>query len=83
MIRVGPVLHRLADELTAVLGGLLGYVAVLAALGVGVVYLLELGGASAAMEPGPGTGEAALERPYVIDDEGPNRPELRRAVAGR
>ena len=81
---MGTALHRLADELTAVLGGLLGYVAVLAALGVMVIYLLEIDGVSAAMEPGPRSDQAAVERPYVINDdriEGPNRPELRRSVA--
>jgi hypothetical protein len=78
---VGTALHRLADELTAVLGGLLGYVAVLAALGVGVIYLLEIDGVSAAIEPGPRADHAAVERPYVVSDDRPMRPELRRAVA--
>ncbi len=84
MIRVGRALSRLADELTAVLGGLLGYAAVLAALGVGVSYLLDMGGVSAATEPEPRSAQAAVERPYVIDDDriaGLDRPELRRAVA--
>lgn len=86
MIRVGRALHRLADELTAVLAGLIGYAAVLAALGVGVIYLLEMGQVSAAIEPGPRAVQAAVERPYVINDdqtEGPNRPDLRRTVATR
>lgn len=82
MIRVGRALHRLADELTAVLGGLLGYVAVLAALGVGVVYLLDMDEVRAAIEPEPRADLAAVERPYVIN-EGPTRPELRRAVAAK
>ena len=42
----------MADELTALFGGLLGYVAVLAALGGAVVYLLEIEGVSAATGPG-------------------------------
>jgi hypothetical protein len=84
VIRVGTALQRLADELTAVLGGLLGYVAVLAALGVTIAYLLEIDGVNT--EPGARTDQVAMGRPYVIDDDqikGPNRPELRRAVATR
>ena len=84
MIRVGTALQRLADELTAVLGGLLGYVAVLAALGLGIAYLLEIDGVSA--EPGAPAIQAAVERPYVINDDrvdGLNRPELRRSMAAR
>ena len=86
---VGTALHRLADELTAVLAGVLGYVAVLAALGVTVITLLEIDGVSAAMGPGPRSDQAAVERPFHVfainDDrvEGPNRPELRRSVAAR
>ena len=82
MIRVGTALQRLADELTAVLGCLLGYVAVLAALGVTIAYLLEIDGVSA--EPGARPVQAAVERPYVVNDdrtEGLNRPELRRSTA--
>jgi hypothetical protein len=78
VIRVGTALHRLADELTAVLGGLIGYIAVLAALGVGIAYLLEIDGVSA--EPDARPVQAAVERPYVINDEG---PELRRSMAAR
>jgi hypothetical protein len=86
---VGTALRRLADELTAVLGGLLGYVAVLAALGVMVIYLLEIDGVSAAMEPGPRSDQAAVERPDRASAfngnriEVANRPELRRTVAAR
>ena len=83
MIRVGRALHRLADELTAVLGGLIGYVAVLAALGVGVIYLLDMDEVTAAIEPPARSIQAAVERPYVITNEGPDRPELRRAVAAK
>ena len=60
------------------LGGLLGYVAVLAGLGVGIAYLLEIGGVNA--EPSAPTTQAAVERPYVVNDDG---PELRRTVATR
>jgi hypothetical protein len=77
VIRVGTALQRLADELTAVLGGLIGYVAVLAALGVGIAYLLEIDVVSA--EPTAPAIQAAVERPYVINDG----PELRRSVAAR
>jgi hypothetical protein len=80
---VGTALQRLADELTAVLGGLLGYAAVLAALGVGVIYLLDMDGVSAAIETGLRTEHAAVERPYVISDDRTEGPELRRAVAAR
>jgi hypothetical protein len=83
VIRVGRALSRLADELTAVLGGLLGYAAVLAALGVGVIYLLDMT-VSAATEPEPRSAQATVERPYVITDDriaGLDQPELRRAVA--
>jgi hypothetical protein len=71
----------LADELTAVLGGLLGYVAVLAALGVGVIYLLDMDEVRAAIEPAPRADLAAVERPYVVNDDWPDRPQLRRAAA--
>ena len=81
MIRVGSALQRLADELTAVLGGLIGYVAVLAALGVGIAYLLEIDGVNAG--PGAPTIQAAVERPYVINDDRIEGPELRRTVAAR
>ena len=86
MIRVGPALHRLANELTALLAGLLGYVAVLAALGVGVIYLLETDDVRAAIEPPARSTEAAVERPYVIDGdrtERPNQPERRQSAAAR
>lgn len=83
VIRVGRALHRLANELTAVLGGLIGYGAVLAALGVGIIYLLDMDAVSAAIEPTPRAIQAAVERPYVVDDGGPDRPELRRAMAAR
>ena len=62
------------------LGGLIGYTAVLAALGVGVIYLLEIDQVSAGIEPAPRSIQAAVERPYPIDDEG---PELRRGVLAR
>jgi hypothetical protein len=82
VIRVGTALQRLADELTAVLGGLLGYVAVLAALGVGIAYLLEIDGVSA--EPGARTEQVAtLARPYVVNDDRIEGPELRRTVVAR
>jgi hypothetical protein len=86
VIRVGRALHRLADEVTAVLGGLIGYVAVLAALGVGVIYLLEMEEVSAAIETSLRTEHAAVARPYVINDdrtERPTRPELRQSMAAR
>jgi hypothetical protein len=86
VIRVGTALQRLADELTAVLGGLLGYVAVLAGLGVTIAYLLEIDGVSAATEPGLRADRAPIERPYVVNDEridALNRPELRRSMAAR
>jgi hypothetical protein len=76
---VGIALHRLADELTAVLAGLLGYIGVLAALGVLVIYALESDAVSAAIEPAPRSMQAAMAQPYGIN-EGPNRPELRRGV---
>ena len=66
------------------LGGLLGYVAVLAALGLGIAYLLEIDGVSA--EPGARPIQAAVERPYVVNDdrtEALNQPELRRSMATR
>jgi len=72
----------MADELTALFGGLLGYVAVLAALGGAVVYLLEIEGVSAAAGAGLRADHAAVERPYVIN-EGLDRPELRRSVAAK
>jgi len=84
VIRVGRALHRLADELTAVLAGLLGYAAVLAALGVGVIYLLDTDAVRAAIEPEPRAVQATVERPYVIDGdrtEVPHRPELRQSIA--
>ena len=81
MIRVGTALQRLADELTAVLGGLLGYVAVLAALGLGIAYLLEIDGVSG--EPDARTIQAAVERPYVINEDRAEGPDLRRTVATR
>jgi hypothetical protein len=71
----------LADEFTAVLGGLLGYVAVLAALGVGIAYLLEIDGVSA--EPDGRTIQAAVERPYVINEDRVEGPDLRRSMAAR
>ena len=77
---MGRALHRLADELTAVLGGLIGYAAVLAALGIGVIYLLDMDEVGAAIETGLRADLAAVERPYVAGDEG---PELRRAVAAK
>lgn len=83
---VGSALQRLADELTAVLASLIGYAAVLAALGVGIIYLLDMDGVSAAIEAAPRSDQAAMVRPYVIDGErieGPNRPELRRSMAAR
>jgi hypothetical protein len=80
---VGTAIQRLADELTAVLAGLIGYAAVLAALGVGVIYLLETDEVGAAIETGLRAERAAVERPYVVNDDGPDRPELRRAVAAR
>ena len=80
---VGTALHRLADELTAVLAGVLGYVAVLAALGVTVITLLEIDGVSAAMEPRPRSDQAAVARPYVVNDDRTEGPELRRSVAAR
>ena len=66
------------------LGGLIGYAAVLAALGAGVVYLLEMDHVSAAIETAPRADQAAVERPYVIDGERTAvspRPELRHAAA--
>jgi hypothetical protein len=81
VIRVGTALQCLADELTAVLGGLLGYVAVLAALGLGIAYLLEIDGVSA--EPDARTIQAAVERPYVINEDRAEGPDLRRTVATR
>jgi hypothetical protein len=61
VIRVGTAIQRLADELTAVLGGLIGYAAVLAALGVGIAYLLEIDVVNT--EPGARTEQVAMERP--------------------
>lgn len=84
MIRVGPALHRLANELTALLAGLIGYAAVLAALGVGVIYLLDMDTVGAAIEPKARPIQAAVERPYVVDGnqaEALARPESRQAAA--
>ena len=81
MIRVGTALQRLADELTAVLGGLIGYVAVLAALGLGIAYLLEIVGVNA--QPETRTIQAAVTKPYVINDDRVEGPELRQTVAAR
>lgn len=77
---MGSAIQRLADELTAVLAGLIGYVAVLVALGVGVIYLLDTDEVGATLETGLRAERAAVERPYVVNDDG---PELRRAVAAR
>ena len=77
----------MADELTAFLAGLLGYVAVLGGARRGwSSTILEIDGVGTATEPGPRADQAAVERPYVVNDdrgEGPNRPELRRSVAAR
>jgi hypothetical protein len=87
---VGTTLQRLADELTATLAGLLGYVAVLAVLGMAVVSVLEMDEVSAALEPTPRVEQIAVERPTVLPEvtgqdriEGPNRPTLRQSVAAR
>jgi hypothetical protein len=82
---VGTALRRLADELTATLAGLIGYVCVLAALGVGVIHILEWDGPNDAIETVPRPALMAAERPTVIHEgvEGPNRPALRQSVAVR
>jgi hypothetical protein len=78
----------MADELTAFLAGVLGYIAVLGALGVVIISVLELDGATAA---GPGlrsdwTGAGRPTRVSAIDGdriEGLVRPPLRGSVAAR
>ena len=83
---VGSALYRLANEFTAFLAGVLGYFGVIAALGVLVITILEADGVGTGIVPGPRADHAAVERPYVVNDdrgEGPNRPELRRSVAAR
>jgi hypothetical protein len=78
----------MADELTAFLAGVLGYIAVLGALGVVIISVLELDGATAA-GPGLRSDWAAVEpstRISAIDGdrvEGRNRPPLRGSVATR
>jgi hypothetical protein len=88
---VGVALHRLADELTATLAGLLGYVAVLALLGMGVIQILRMDEVGVAIESVPRTAWV-VERPTVIEEaavqtldgsESPNRPMLRTSVAAR
>ena len=79
----------MANELTAVLGGLLGYVGVIAALGVLVMAILEADGVATGMNSGPRSDWAAVARPdgasTVSSDRiaGPDRPELRRSVAAK
>jgi hypothetical protein len=88
---VGAALHRLANEVTATLAGLLGYVAVLALLGMGVVQILQMDEVGAAIDSVPRTAWT-VERPTVIEEaavqtldgsESPNRPTLRTSVAAR
>jgi hypothetical protein len=87
---VGAALHRLADELTATLAGLLGYVAVLALLGMGVIQILQMDEVGAAIESVPRTAWT-MERPTVIEEpalpahdrEDVNRPTLRTSVAAK
>jgi hypothetical protein len=80
-------LYRLANELTALLAGLLGYAAVLAALGVLVVSILEIDGEGTAMTSGPRPDWTALEPSHTASTTGDDRidvasrPELRRSVA--
>jgi hypothetical protein len=87
---VGAALHRLADELTATLAGLLSYVAVLALLGMGVIQILQMDEVGAAIDSVPRTAWT-VERPTVIeetampahDNDHSNRPTLRTSVAVR
>ena len=81
---MGSALHRLAEELTAVFGAILGYVAVLTLLGVAVIHLLDID-LGAASGPGSRSGWAAAtvqpDYTFAIDGdrrEAAKRPELRR-----
>ena len=77
----------MADELTAFLAGVLGYIAVLGALGLVIVSILELDGASSG--PGLRPDWAAVEQPTrisAIDGDrvaGRTRPPLRGSVTAR
>jgi hypothetical protein len=80
----------MADELTAFLAGVLGYIAVLGALGVVIISILELDGVTTAPSgPGLRFDWAAVEGPTrisAIDGDrvaGRNRPPLRGSVATR
>lgn len=87
---MGTTLQRLADELTATLAGLLGYVAVLAVLGMAVVHVLEMDEVTAALEPTLRVELIAVERPTVLAEptpqgriDKPNRLLLRQSVAAK
>ena len=79
----------MADELTAFLAGVLGYIAVLGALGVVIISILELDGVTAPSGPGLRFDWAAVDGPTrisAIDGDrvaGRNRPPLRGSVAAR
>jgi hypothetical protein len=78
-------LRHLADEMTATLAALIGYVAVLAVLGVGVIQLLHMEEVGAEIETVPRTVLVTAERPVVLPEETPRegRLQLRQSVAVR
>jgi hypothetical protein len=87
---MGTTLQRLANELTATLAGVLGYVAVLAVLGMAVVHVLEMDEVSAALEGTPRVDRVVVERPTVLSEatshdriEGTTLPLLRQSVTAR
>jgi len=77
----GTALRRLADELTATLAGLLGYIAVLAFLGVTVIQILEMDEISTGIGSVPASAWTTNERPPHDRIEGTERPQFRPSVA--
>jgi hypothetical protein len=81
------MLYRLANEMTALLAGLLGYGAVLAALGVLVVSILEIDGQGTGMTSMPRADLTAVEPSHGAATVGDDRidaggqPKLRQSMA--